>query len=55
MEAKRRGIEIKLQNLQLKENVASLMPETLQLIVQCSRCPSRTEFNTYPMQMNVFQ
>ena len=55
LEAARRGIEVKLHGLQLKEHVASLFPDTLQLVVQCSRCKFKTEFSTHPGQINVFQ
>ena len=42
----RRGTEVKLHNLQLNENVATLQPTNIMLIVQCNRCRNRTELKS---------
>lgn len=42
----RRGTEVKLNNLQLKENASTLQPTNIALIVQCNRCHNKTEFKS---------
>ncbi len=42
----RKGTEVKLLNLQLKENAAALQITKLALLIQCSRCKSKTELST---------
>lgn len=45
-EAARRGTEIKLHNLQLKENTATLMVTKVKIVIQCERCKNKTDIST---------
>ncbi|CAL1528789.1 unnamed protein product, partial [Lymnaea stagnalis] len=41
----KKGTELALQHLQLRENASALMFETLKLILQCQRCKSHSELH----------
>ena len=47
-----RGTEIKLKDLQLKENIATLTATKLNVIVQCDRCKFQTELSTPAERLN---
>ena len=55
LEAAKKGVEVKLVNLEMRESVSSVLAERVVLIVQCSRCKFKTEFATNPGQINVFR
>ena len=48
----RRGTEVKLLNLQLGENIATLAAMKVNVIVQCDRCHTVTEVSTVPARVN---
>lgn len=49
----KRGTEVKLHQLQLGENVATLLATKIQLIIQCNRCKNQTEVTTPPDRLNL--
>ncbi|XP_013777913.1 uncharacterized protein LOC106462525 [Limulus polyphemus] len=51
----KRGTEVKLHNLQLGENVATLVCQKIDVTVQCSRCKTRHEISTPSRHNNVIQ
>nr|XP_022331116.1 uncharacterized protein LOC111129179 [Crassostrea virginica] len=42
----RRGTEVKLRNLTLKDNASTLTCTTLKIIIQCSRCKNKMDIST---------
>ena len=48
----RRGTEVKLLNLQLGDNIATLAAMKVNVIVQCDRCHTVTEVSTVPARVN---
>ncbi|XP_076444010.1 uncharacterized protein LOC143282295 [Babylonia areolata] len=55
VEPERRGTEVMLKNLQLKESAATLYFEKVCLMVQCERCKATSEFMATPGRVNVVQ
>lgn len=47
-----RGTELMLQNLQLKENAATLLCEKVVVIIKCLRCKNRAEISTPAQRVN---
>ncbi len=48
----KRGTEVKLQSLQLKENAATLMLTSMALVIQCSRCKNRCDLTSPAGRIN---
>lgn len=55
LDPNKRGTEVKLHNLQLKESVATLKVTNLALVIQCARCKNTSELTTPPDRTNVIQ
>ena len=51
----RRGTEIKLNSLQLKENTATLRPKKVYVIVRCGRCKEKLDLTTPPERLNCLE
>ncbi|XP_076344195.1 uncharacterized protein LOC143244060 isoform X1 [Tachypleus tridentatus] len=51
----KRATEVKLQSLQLGENVATLVCQKINITVQCSRCKTQHEISTPARRNNVIQ
>lgn len=51
----RRGTEIRLKGLEMKENVASLQYGQIKIIVQCGRCKTNTDLETPAGRVNMIQ
>lgn len=51
----RKGTEVSLKNMQLRESAASLYFDKICLVIQCDRCKSTAEFLTSGGRVNVVQ
>lgn len=52
-DVERKGTEVLLRSLQLRENAATLLLDKLAIIIQCGRCKTNTEFKTPGGRLNV--
>ncbi|XP_064608357.1 uncharacterized protein LOC135472674 [Liolophura sinensis] len=52
-DVERKGTEVLLRSLQLKENAATLLLDKLAIIIQCERCKTNTEFKTPGGRLNL--
>ncbi|OWF40768.1 uncharacterized protein LOC110463370 [Mizuhopecten yessoensis] len=53
LNAERRGTEIRLRNLVMKETVATMTYTQIKIVVQCSRCKSNTDLMTPVGRVNL--
>lgn len=52
MDTEKKGTEITLKNLQLREGANTLMCDKIHITIQCGRCKNHTDFNTPPHRIN---
>ena len=48
----KRGTEVKLHNLQLRESAATMTVTSVAMVIQCARCKNTTEITTPPNRLN---
>ncbi|XP_046366802.2 uncharacterized protein LOC124142396 [Haliotis rufescens] len=52
MDTEKKGTEITLKNLQLREGANTLMCDKIHITIQCGRCKNHTDFNTPSHRIN---
>ncbi|ELU01558.1 hypothetical protein CAPTEDRAFT_157003 [Capitella teleta] len=55
LDPNKRGTEIKLLNLQLKESAAAMRATSIALVIQCGRCKNNIDVKTPPDRTNAVQ